>query len=159
MTIRAFNMENDFLNLFIDKVNANSRALIIFICSGRWFAVRLDLMICCLTFVTAILSVALRKSMDPASVALGLSYCIALTSLFQWGVRQSAETENFMTSAERIDEYSHIPPEPNFYQGELKPPVDWPTEGRIEFEDYKLRYRPELEPVLKGIKFKNRSRE
>jgi ATP-binding cassette subfamily C (CFTR/MRP) protein 4 len=154
MTIRAFNMENDFLNLFIDKVNSNSRALLVFICSGRWFAVRLDLMVCCLTFVTAILSVGLRNSMDPAAVALGLSYCIALTSLFQWGVRQSAETENFMTSAERIDEYSHILPEPNFYQGELKPPVNWPTEGRIEFQNYKLRYRPELEPVLKGINLK-----
>ncbi|CAF0946034.1 unnamed protein product [Rotaria sordida] len=151
MTIRAFNMENDFVNLFIDKINANTRAFFIFTCSGRWFGFRLDLMTCCLTFLTATLCVALRKSMDPSSVALALSYCISLTTLFQWGVRQSAETENFMTSAERIDEYSHIPSEAGFYKEESEPPVNWPFEGRIQFENYKLRYRPELEPVLKGI--------
>jgi ATP-binding cassette subfamily C (CFTR/MRP) protein 4 len=151
MTIRAFNMENDFVNLFIDKVNANTRAFFIFACTSRWFGLRLDLMTCCLTLLTAVLSVALRKSLDPASVALGLSYCIALTAQFQWGVRQSAEIENYMTSAERIDEYSHIPPEAGFYKEESEPPVNWPFEGRIEFKNYKLRYRRELEPVLKGI--------
>jgi ATP-binding cassette subfamily C (CFTR/MRP) protein 4 len=154
MTIRAFKMENEFVQLFINKINTNTRAFFIFSCSGRWFGLRLDLMTCCLTFLTAILSVALRNSMDASSVGLGLSYCIGLTALFQWAVRQSAETENFMTSAERIDEYSHIPPEAGFYKDEIEPPVDWPMEGRIEFEDYKLRYRPELEPVLKGINLK-----
>ncbi|CAF0933395.1 unnamed protein product [Rotaria sordida] len=154
MTIRAFNVENDFLNLFTDKINANTRALFIFICSARWFGLRLDLMTCCLTFLTAILSVTLRKSMDASSVALGLSYCINLSDLFQWAVRQSAETENYMISAERIDEYSHIPSEPGFYKEEIEPPANWPTEGRIEFDEYKLSYRSELEPVLKGINLK-----
>jgi ABC-type multidrug transport system fused ATPase/permease subunit len=108
-------------------------------------------MVCCLASLTAIISVTLRNSIDASSVALGLSYCINITNVFQWGVRQSAETEIFMTSAERIDEYSHIPSESNFYQGESKPPVNWPTEGKIQFENYKLSYRSELEPVLKGI--------
>ena len=151
MTIRAFRMENEFIHLFIDKVNANTRAFFIFACSGRWFGLRLDLLTCCLTLVTALLSVTLRNSLDASAVALGLTYCISLTALFQWGVRQSAETENFMTSAERIDEYSHLPVEPDFYQGVCEPPKNWPTEGRIQFENYKLRYRPELEPVLKGL--------
>ncbi len=151
MTIRAFKVEEDFMNSFINKVNANTRAVFVFICSTRWFGLRLDLMTCCLTFVTAILSVALRKNMDPSSVALGLAYCINLSDLFQWGVRQSAETENYMISAERIDEYSHIPPEPGFYQEESEPPANWPAEGRIQFDQYKLSYRSELEPVLKGI--------
>jgi ATP-binding cassette subfamily C (CFTR/MRP) protein 1 len=101
--------------------------------------------------LTATLSVTLRNTIDPASVALGLSYCLTLTALFQWGVRQSAETEIFMTSAERIDEYSHIPPEQGFYKDQLEPPINWPIQGKIEFKNYKLKYREELEPVLKGI--------
>ncbi|CAF2902537.1 unnamed protein product [Rotaria sp. Silwood2] len=151
ITIRAFNMENDFVNLFINKVNANLRAFFIFHCSGRWFGLRLDLLTCCLTFLTAILSITLRTNMDSSSVALGLSYCISLTALFQWGVRQSAETENYMTSAERIDEYSRIAAESEFYKGQSEPPINWPLEGKIEFQNYKLRYSLELEPVLKGI--------
>ncbi|CAF1122210.1 unnamed protein product [Adineta steineri] len=151
MTIRAFRVQNEFTNLFMDKINANIRAHFLYICLGRWFGLRLDLMTCCFTFLTAMLSIALRNTIDASSVALSLSYCINLTCLFQWAVRQSAETENFMTSAQRVDEYSHIPSEPDFYKGQIEPPVNWPMEGRIEFKDYKLRYRPELEPVLKGI--------
>jgi ABC-type multidrug transport system fused ATPase/permease subunit len=147
-------MENDFVNLFIDKVNTNTRAFFIFSCSSRWFGLRLDLMTCCLTFSTAILSVALRNSLDSSSVGLGLSYCITLTTLFQWAVRQSAETENYMTSAERINEYSHMPPEAGFYKEEVEPSINWPTEGRIEFKNYKLKYRPELASVLKDINLK-----
>ncbi|CAF3859637.1 unnamed protein product [Rotaria sp. Silwood1] len=154
MTIRTFEVENHFLNSFIYKNNTNTRALFIFIALTRWFGLRLDLMTCSITFLTAILSITLRQNMDASSVALGLAYAINLLDLFQGGVRQSAATENYMISTERIDEYSHIPPESGFYKEELEKPSNWPTEGRIEFDDYKLSYRPELEPVLKGINLK-----
>ncbi|CAF0967306.1 unnamed protein product [Rotaria sordida] len=159
MSIRAFKVEDNFVNSFIDRMNANSRAYFMIMYSIRWFGLRLDLMTCLLTLLTAILSVALRNSMDASSVALGLTYCINLTTTFQWGVRQSAETENYITSTERIIEYSHIPSEPDFYEGESKPPTNWPVEGKIEFENYKLKYRSELEPVLKGINLKINSRD
>ncbi|KTG31567.1 hypothetical protein cypCar_00015139 [Cyprinus carpio] len=32
-----------------------------------------------------------------------------------------------------------------------RPPDDWPTAGNIHFENYKVRYRPELELILHGI--------
>ena len=157
MTIRAFGMENQLIELFLEKINRNTRAAFIFACSGRWFGLRLDLMTCCLTFLTAILSVALRQNMDPSSVALGLSYCITLTALFQWAVRQSAEVENFMTSAERIDQYSHLLPEQGFHHEQIEPPANWPKKGKIKFANYKLKYRPELPPVLKGLNLKIKS--
>lgn len=31
------------------------------------------------------------------------------------------------------------------------PPNDWPGTGKIQFQDYKVRYRPELELVLHGV--------
>ena len=34
---------------------------------------------------------------------------------------------------------------------ETKPPDDWPESGKIEFINYEMKYRKELEPVLKGI--------
>ena len=159
ITVRAFKVENEFVNSFIDKVNANSRAFFIFLCSSRWFGLRLDLMTCCLTFFTAILSVALRKNVDASSVALGLTYSMSLADIFQWGVRQSTETENYMVSTERINEYCRIPSEPGLYKEESEPPANWPVEGKIEFERYKLSYRPELEPVLIDINLKIEPRD
>jgi len=32
-----------------------------------------------------------------------------------------------------------------------RPPHSWPSKGEIQFVDYKVRYRPELELVLQGI--------
>ena len=34
---------------------------------------------------------------------------------------------------------------------EKKPSKEWPAAGVVEFQKYETRYRPELEPVLKGI--------
>ena len=36
---------------------------------------------------------------------------MTLTGLFQWAIRQSAETENNMTSVERVMEYGQLPSE------------------------------------------------
>ena len=35
-----------------------------------------------------------------------------------------------------------------------RPDDDWPSEGQVEFKDYKVRYRPRLDLVLKGLSFK-----
>ncbi|CAF1079512.1 unnamed protein product [Didymodactylos carnosus] len=151
VTIRAFKTEDNLINSFIERIDANTRAWFELNAGVRWFGLRLDLMTSALTTLMAILTVALRHQIDASSAALGLMYCITLSSMFQWAVRQSAEMENHMTSAERICEYSRLPPEPDFYNAKQKPPSEWPTKGKIEFKNYKFRYRAELEPVLKGI--------
>ena len=57
-----------------------------------------------------------------------------LTSILQWGVRQSAEVENLMTSVERVREYSNLEQErtAQIVETESLPHV-WPYEGVIEF--------------------------
>lgn len=45
-------------------------------------------------------------------MGLAISQAIGLTGMFQWGMRQSAELENQMTSVERVLEYSNLEKEP-----------------------------------------------
>lgn len=40
-----------------------------------------------------------------------------------------------------------------------RPPAEWPTEGAIEARSLVVRYRPELDPVLKGLSFDIHGRE
>lgn len=61
------------------------------------------------------------------------------------------ETEAQMVAVERLEEYSNIPTEAPPIIPNRRPPKEWPTEGEIVFNDLKLRYRPGLELVLKGI--------
>jgi ABC-type multidrug transport system fused ATPase/permease subunit len=162
-SIRAFDVQGDFLNMFMERIDTNSRAYFFLVAAARWFGLRLDLMTSLLTLVTAILVVALRDQIDPSAAALSISYCINLTGLFQWAIRQSAEAENFMTSAERIHEYGQLVPESQQNSNEsnviIQPAEDWPSRGIIEFKDYTLRYRSELDPVLKNLNLRIESKE
>ena len=64
--------------------------------------------------------------------------------MIQWGMRQSAEMENLMTSVERILEYGRLESEAPLEkdgeeeeEGELK---EWPREGRVAFDRVTLSY-------------------
>jgi ATP-binding cassette subfamily C (CFTR/MRP) protein 4 len=45
------------------------------------------------------------------NVGLAVSSAMSLTGWFQYGMRQSAEVENLMTSVERTLEYAKLEPE------------------------------------------------
>ncbi|CAF3596244.1 unnamed protein product [Rotaria sp. Silwood1] len=162
-SIRAFEVENDFVNMFMERVDTNSRAYFVLLAAGRWLGMQLSYMTSLLTVVTAVLAVAVLRQKDPSGAALSITYCITLTTLFQWAVRQSVEAENFMTSTERVYEYGQLVPETHKGNSKcevlVQPPNDWPSRGIIEFKDYTFRYRPELAPVLKNLNLRIESNE
>lgn len=74
--------------------------------------------------------------------------------MFQWGMRQSTELENQMTSVERILEYSSVEHEANLESApDRKPPKTWPSRGQVKFVNLFLRYFPQDPPVLKNLSF------
>ncbi|CAF1258019.1 unnamed protein product [Rotaria sordida] len=100
-----------------------------------------------------------ESSSSDANIYLGLT----LVDLFQWAIRQSAEAETYMTSAERVHEYGQLLREDGKEKHQRKafiqPPNDWPSRGIIEFKNYTFRYRPELDPVLKNLNLRTESKE
>ena len=92
----------------------------------------------------------------------------------------SAEFESNIVSVERIKEYQNTPHEVGrlpylitlrelflltlFLKAEwtiesTKPSKSWPTEGKIEFANYSVKYREDLENVLSDINLSIRSGE
>ena len=73
---------------------------------------------------------------------------------FQWGVRQSVETENQMTSVERVLEYIELCPEANLEtEKENSVTPDWPHSGAITCTDVCLSYDIDSPLVLKDLTF------
>lgn len=59
--------------------------------------------------------------------------------------------ETNIVANERMEEYSVVQKEADW----VTKPVDpkWPTEGEVKFINYQVRYRENLDLVLKGITF------
>ncbi|XP_026869463.2 multidrug resistance-associated protein 4 isoform X2 [Electrophorus electricus] len=157
-TIRAFKAEERFQQTFDAHQDLHSEAWFLFLTTSRWLAVRLDGM--CSVFVT-IMSfgcLLMRNDLEAGAVGLALSYAIALMGTFQWGVRQSAEVENLMTSVERVVEYTELENEAP-WETQEHPPPDWPLQGLITFDQVNFSYSPDGPVVLKNMTAMFRPRE
>jgi ATP-binding cassette subfamily C (CFTR/MRP) protein 4 len=150
--IRSFHMQNHFKNLFFERLDHNNRAWYTFLYLGRWIGFRLDFISSLMILTATIGAVGLKNSIDSGLIAFALLYVLKLTSLVQRTVRLSAEAENHMTSLERIYTYSQLPEEGRRILEKNRPLIDWPSKGEILISDLKLRYRPDLDFVLKRLK-------
>ncbi|KAH9643582.1 hypothetical protein HF086_011363 [Spodoptera exigua] len=110
-TIRSFGAEFLLAEEFDLHQDLHSAAWYLFITCSRAFGFFLDL-ICLLFIVCVTFSCLMKTDMDGSYVGLAITQAISLTGIFQWGMRQSAEMENQMTSVERVLEYTKLPQEP-----------------------------------------------
>ncbi|XP_078147164.1 ATP-binding cassette sub-family C member 4-like [Centroberyx gerrardi] len=157
-TIRAFRAEERFQKTFDAHQDLHSEAWFLFLTTSRWFAVRLDGMCSIFVTITAFGCLLLRDQLDAGAVGLALSYSITLMGMFQWGVRQSAEVENMMTSVERVVEYTELESEAP-WQTQKRPPPEWPSQGLVTFDRVNFSYSADGPLVLHNMKAMFRPKE
>ncbi|KAE8299274.1 Multidrug resistance-associated protein 4 [Larimichthys crocea] len=157
-TIRAFKVQQRFQQMFDEYQDLHSEAWFLFLTTSRWFAVRLDGICSVFVSITAFGCLYLREGLEPGAVGLALSYAVTLTGMFQWGVRQSAEIENMMTSVERVVEYAELESEAP-WETDKQPPPDWPKTGSITFDRVNFSYSASEPLVLKNLTVVFTSRE
>lgn len=58
-----------------------------------------------------------------------------------------------MNAVERLLEYLPLPQESAAVVKDNRPPPTWPSRGRVAVRNLWLRYRPELDPVLRDVSF------
>uniref|UniRef100_A0A4W5PGK2 Multidrug resistance-associated protein 4 n=1 Tax=Hucho hucho TaxID=62062 RepID=A0A4W5PGK2_9TELE len=158
-TIRAFKAQQRFQQAFDAHQDLHSEAWFLFLTTSRWFALRLDGICSIFVTITTFGCLFLRDgTVWAGSVGLALSYAVTLVGMFQWGVRQSAEVENMMTSVERVVEYTELESEAP-WETDKRPPPDWPRHGFITFDQVNFSYFSDSPLVLKNITAVFRSRE
>lgn len=167
ITLRAYQLRGKVTAQFHQIVDRVGRAQWSFLMISRWLGFRLDLLSASVVVVTSLLAVVLRNEIDIGLLGFALVYTISLSGLFQWTVRQSAEVESQLTSVERLNTYSMLPPEPGYCSGgEYAPRGQKEAEmiaskvaevnGRhnqsvLRIEDLVVTYREDLDPVLRGL--------
>eukprot|EP00752_Nemacystus_decipiens_P006715 g6038.t1 len=155
VTIRAFSVQHRFLGQFMERVDLNTRAYFAWVYVTRWLGFRLDMVVAMVLTASCFFSVAVNEysdSIDAGLLGAALVYVLQLGGLFQWSVRQAAEVENQMVSAERVLGYCKVSQEANLESEPAgKPKDNWPTKGGIEIRNMSMRYRHDLPPVLKDL--------
>nr|AAF61707.1 canalicular multispecific organic anion transporter cMOAT [Mus musculus] len=148
--IRAFEHQQRFLANSEKQIDTNQKCVFSWITSNRWLAIRLELVGNLIVFCSALLLVIYKNSLTGDTVGFVLSNALNITQTLNWLVRMTSEVETNIVAVERINEYINVDNEAPWVT-DKKPPADWPKKGEIQFNNYQVRYRPELDLVLKGI--------
>lgn len=152
-TIRAFRAFEVLQEEFYAHIDTNTGAWYQKSIFMRAFAFWLDLIcLAYVSFVTLSFVVFDIGSGQSGNVGLIILQCVNMIRMCQWGMRQTADMENHMTSVERIMEYMDLPTEPALHsEPQHKPPADWPQQGGIIFEGLNFKYSENAAFVLKDI--------
>ncbi|NXN93457.1 MRP1 protein, partial [Rhinopomastus cyanomelas] len=149
--IRAFEEQRRFIKQNDVKVDENQKAYYASIVANRWLAVRLECVGNCVVLFAALFAVIARNKLSAGLVGLSVSYSLQITAHLNWLVRMSCELEANIVAVERVKEYSETEKEAEWSIRETAPPSTWPQEGKVDFQGYSLRYREDLDLVLKNI--------
>uniref|UniRef100_A0A6Q2X0G2 ATP-binding cassette, sub-family C (CFTR/MRP), member 2 n=1 Tax=Esox lucius TaxID=8010 RepID=A0A6Q2X0G2_ESOLU len=148
--IRAYGHQDRFLKHNEKVIDENLKSVYPWVVSNRWLAIRLEFLGNLVVFFSAMLAVISRDTLDSGLVGLSISYALNVTQTLNWLVRMTSELETNIVAVERISEYTKLENEADWVSGQ-RPSEKWPEAGRLRFENYKVRYRPELDLVLHGI--------
>ena len=89
---------------------------------------------------------------------MSLTYALETLDAAQFGVQLTSETENLMTSVERVLTYTQLTAEPG-YSTKDEPPVSWPAKGDLSIKDLSLTYVDGGPRILKDITLAIRDKE
>ncbi|KAI8125132.1 Multidrug resistance-associated protein 1 [Lucilia cuprina] len=152
-TIRAYSVQDRFIDESDTKVDKNQVCKYPSLIANRWLAIRLE-MVGNLIILFASLFAVLGGQKNAGLVGLSVSYALQVTQTLNWLVRMSSDIETNIVAVERIKEYGETKQEAPWELENSNVPKNWPLEGEVVFENFKVRYREGLDLVLRGISFK-----
>eukprot|EP00253_Pinus_taeda_P030801 PITA_30801 len=152
MTIRAFRVEDQFLKKTLDLIDKNSSPLFHSFSAIQWLIQRLEVFNATVLCSSALAMVLLPKGrINPGFVGMAFSYGLSLNTSFVQSIQNQCTLANYIVSVERIKQYMHIPSEAPAVIEDHRPTDNWPSHGKVELQDLKIRYRSNSPLVLRGI--------
>lgn len=160
-TVRAFGYQNLFSSKNDELVNFNSAFSFYQQACSCWLGISLEVVSDIFLVGSALVIISGRDTMGPALASLCLSYAITLPENIYFLVLSSAVLETNMVSVERCHQLAQILPENSRVRHKDSELIkrNWPEKGKVEFDQYQMKYREDTELVLKGVTGKIKSNE
>ena len=161
-SIKAFGVEQNYLKKYYKRINDCFNINICIRGSNNWLQEMFKIF-SILYLVFLVTRTCLNEDSQTAqSVGIMFTYSVILQDNLGWCFACFAFTENNMICMERCSKYTEIKGEKPSYIKEKDDKLireNWPQDGKIRFENYYVRYRPNTEIVLKNLNFTVNPRE
>jgi len=118
---------------------------------NRWLGLRLEWIASLVVLFSSIFAILSMKSLGPGLIGLLVTTTLSFSGSLAWVVRQYTDLEVQMNAVERILHYCRTTPQESTPADYPVPPATWPEAGAVEIRDLVIRYRDDLDPVLRGI--------
>uniref|UniRef100_A0A8D0GRQ7 MRP1 protein n=1 Tax=Sphenodon punctatus TaxID=8508 RepID=A0A8D0GRQ7_SPHPU len=148
-----FNLVEIYIVIVVATPLALVPSLSLSLSACRWLAANLEFLGNSIVLFAALLAVISKPHLSPGIVGFSISYALQITGVLNWMVRSWTEMENNIVSVERVREYTKTPKEASIVL------AAWPAQGKIEFRNYGLCYRPNLNLALKNISIRINGQE
>ena len=153
-TIRAYGQNSFFTSSFQKFINDNSSAMLNFVASRRWLAVRLEFLGSVVTLSASFCITMFNIGLTAGLSGLLIVWSTSMTTILGFLIQAFGEAEAAITSIERMHSLEMLPQEKSMITSEdCKVDKSWPRKGEIVFDNVSLRYRPSLPRSLDGLSF------
>ena len=149
-TIRSYRKQTEFILHNESQLDVNNSAYYPSLCANRWLCLRLEIVGHFVVFFAAIFAVVSKELSitDPGLVGLSISYALNITMVLNFLVRMTSELETNIVAVERVKEYAELEREASPVTERINLPDNWPQRGLVEFKEYSVKYREDLDLVI-----------
>ncbi|RZC84948.1 hypothetical protein C5167_047739 [Papaver somniferum] len=152
MIIRAFNEEDRFFAENLSLIDKNASPSFHIFSTTQWLLQRLETLSATVLSCSALVMVLLPQgTFSSGFIGMALAYGLSLSSSLGSSVQNQCTLENDIISVERLNQYMNIPSEASQVIKGNRPTPHWPTAGRVDICDLKMRYRADTPLVLRGV--------
>lgn len=126
--------------------------------SRWWLGMRIDGLSASLSFLVAMFLVTNRETLSPAVAGLLLVQTTKAIQNFRWVLKRLVDVESAAVCLERVMSYTDLQT-PRYHLSGDPQQADFPTAGKLVFENVCMRYRPGLPLALDEASFEVRAGE
>ena len=155
-TIRTFNQEIPSKKKFYKKLDDYYGVMLYRYGMDNWFCMSLDVVSHLYLTYVLIRTILDIDNFDAAAIGLMLDYSIEISEELLEAFEQASQVERSLVSLERCDAFTKLPSE-NYEDEKLKESkynlsdTSWPSNGKLTFENFSIKYRDDCDLALKNI--------